>query len=102
MIAESISLLTAFLAYLSILFTALSLRNHIRLAVQLLELHLIPVSACIIGIICAIAGASEACKVFMVVTLVLLIVGLVKSLKMIACYLEPLEVAQTGNPRKPR
>lgn len=97
MISESISLLTALLAYLSIIFAALSLRNHIRLAIQLLELHLIPISVCIIAIICAIVGASGASKVLMVITLALLIVSLIKSLKMTARYLESWEVSKTGN-----
>lgn len=96
MIGESISLLTAFLAYLSIVFAALSIGGHMRLSIQLLELHLVPMCACIVAVICAIVGASEASKVFMVITLVLLIVGLVKSLKMVARYLESLESAKTG------
>lgn len=96
MIAESISLLTALFAYLSIIFAALSLRNHIRLAFQLLELHLIPMSICIIAIIVAIVGANKTSKILMIITLVLLIVSLIKSLKMTARYLESLEVAQVG------
>lgn len=102
MIAESISLLTALLAYLSIIFAALSLRDHMRLAIQLLELHLIPMSTCIISIICAIVGANKTCKVLMVITLVLVVVSLIKSVKMIARYLESLEVAQLATQTKLR
>ena len=102
MIAESISLLTVLMGYLSIIFTALSLRAHMRLAIQLLELHLVPMSACIIAIVCAVVGVNRACRVLMVITLVLLVVSLIKSLKMIARYLESLEVAQIGNSSKLR
>jgi len=98
MAAESIYLLTAIFIHLSIIFYTLSKLPTAKLFNFIWSLHKFPLFSCLLAGVFGIAGITIVSKIFLIITLLLLIVTLGKTWTAIRFYLLRSEAQKTKNP----
>lgn len=88
---ESISLLTVIFIHFSLIVATLSIGNHIDLIRFVARVHALPILSCVIASIFAIVGIPIVAKVFLIVTLFLLLLTLLRTWKLIVYYFKDLQ-----------
>jgi len=98
MTTESISLLTVILIHFSLVVAGLSISNYIDLIRFVARVHALPILSCIIASIFAIVGINIVSKVFLIITLFLLLIALLRTWRSIVYYFKDLQEQKAKDP----